>query len=391
MAHHISKRELEMLERGRRNNCGDEGYKYTHGRHFSNRVVSDRQRRKVEREKRMEKLKRKIEQSPLLLDNMETRVSRRQRVIAPVRPATITTFSATKPTFQKQPRQSFSTKAKAVATARARANTTGDIQAVSVGGICVKTKADTSVFGCLITGSVMLPDDKLILADWHNHKVKLLNLLTSTVTAEMKTSAAPFNITNINGNTVAVTVPYSRKIMFVKVTDKLKLDRELPVDGECRGILYSNGNLIVSYRDPIKIEIMSLDGTAKRKLAHFEKFKAPGQMALSQDNKTIYVSYYYGHCVKKLSLDGFVETVYEDEVLNAPTGIVSIGKEGRLLVCGHGIGLGNIQLLEPDLTKVKVLLHGIDNLYSLSYCNRTGRLYVGGHGGEGNIKVYQLS
>jgi len=249
----------------------------------------------------------------------------------------------------------------------------------------VKTEGDTDT--CLITGSTLLPGNKLILADLGNYKVKLVNLQTSRVTAELKTSSKPWDIASISGDTVAVTVPDSRKIVIVKVTDQLRLNRELPVDGECRAVLHSNGNLIVSYNNPGKIEIMSLDGKATRKIAQSESFQNPYYMTLSENNKALYVSDCDGGCVTRLSLDGAVEATYEDEELFLPTGVVGVGQQGRLLVCGGGSG--NIHLLEPGLTQGKLLLQGIGCPQSLSYCHSTDRLYVGML--SDNIKVYQLS
>ena len=250
----------------------------------------------------------------------------------------------------------------------------------------MKTEGDTDT--CLITGSTLLPGNKLILADLGNYKVKLVNLQTSRVTAELKTSSKPWDIASISGDTVAVTVPDSRKIVIVKVTDQLRLDRELPVDGECHAVVHSNGNLIVSYINPSKIEIMSLDGKSKRKIAHSESFRCPWYMALSHDNKSVYVSDEDGDCVTRLSMDGVVQETYEDVELDEPSCVVSVGQQGRLLVCGYDSD--NIHLLEPGLTQGKVLLQMIDSPYSLSYCHSTGRLYVGMRIYD-NIEVYQLS
>jgi len=229
-----------------------------------------------------------------------------------------------------------------------------------------------------------LPGDKRILADYSNDKVKLVNLDTATVTADIKIPSSPWGITSISEDEVAVTVPGKKKILFVKVTDLLRLDRELPVERGCSAVLHIDGNLFVSYAYPCKIETMSLHGT-KRKMFHFEFIKWPEYMDLSQDNNAIYISD-FGEGVTRLSLDGTVEATYKDEKLSGPSGIVGVGPQGRLLMCGYHTC--NIHLLEPDLTKGNTLLQEDARLKCLSFCHSTCRLYVGLV--TGDVKVFQL-
>ncbi|XP_052212072.1 uncharacterized protein LOC127831123 [Dreissena polymorpha] len=101
---------------------------------------------------------------------------------------------------------------------------------------------------CDISGICVLPDGKVLVVDWTNKNVKLLNQQYQVV-SHLDVNAWPFDICLIAPSEVAVTVNASNihEVQFITVNQgKLVPGRKFQLQHECRGIAHQNGDLFVT-------------------------------------------------------------------------------------------------------------------------------------------------
>ena len=256
--------------------------------------------------------------------------------------------------------------------------------------VSCKTGGDTS--DCRLIGSVLLPDDKLVLTDYKNHKVKLLDTRQSKVVADLKVGNYPFGICKVTDTQVAVAIQSKQKIVFVETSPSLRIDRSLKVGGSCLGICYNEGKLVVSYSD--KVEILDLQGTVLRKIETDDKgqklFNSPYHLAINPYNKLIYVANNGFHNIVCMKLDGTVVAKYTDNELQGPWQVIT-DKTGKVFVCD--LSSANVHQITEDCKKVEVLLtksNGLSKPESIAYSEKDGTLYIGQQD-TNDLKVFKLT
>ncbi|KAH3881976.1 hypothetical protein DPMN_005904 [Dreissena polymorpha] len=101
---------------------------------------------------------------------------------------------------------------------------------------------------CEISGICVLPDGQVLVVDWRNKNVKLLNQQYQVV-SHWDVNAWPFDICLIAPSEVAVTVNAINihEVQFITVNQgKLVPGRKFQLQHECRGIAHQNGDLFVT-------------------------------------------------------------------------------------------------------------------------------------------------
>ncbi|XP_052260384.1 uncharacterized protein LOC127864616 [Dreissena polymorpha] len=100
---------------------------------------------------------------------------------------------------------------------------------------------------CDISGICVLPDGQVLVVDWTNKNVKVLNQQYQVV-SHLDVNAWPFDICMIAPSEVAVTVNASNihEVQFITVNQgKLVPGRKFQLQHECRSIAHQNGDLFV--------------------------------------------------------------------------------------------------------------------------------------------------
>ena len=97
-------------------------------------------------------------------------------------------------------------------------------------------------------------------------------------------------------------------------------------------------------------------------------------LALSPDMNGVYVSDVDNNSVTLMTLDGDVKAVYKDKRQRDPAGIC-VHKSGVVYVVGQGSF--TVHQLDPVSGKFKLLNHGPNRPYSISYCDVEDKMYVG--------------
>ncbi|XP_052780503.1 uncharacterized protein LOC128217404 [Mya arenaria] len=247
-------------------------------------------------------------------------------------------------------------------------------------GIPVKTAADTS--NCFLTGVAFLSRDRLLLADFKNNSVKLVDT-TNQMMSQVKLPSGPWGLCLLPGNRAAVTLPLVEKIQFVSIQGIVTLQDVVKVDGACRGIDFCDDNLIVSFHQPGKVVMMDMTGKVKKSVDNDSSgkplFQHPLNLTVTRESQTpsvLYVSDWDTHTITKLSMSLEVLQSYQDPLLKYPYGLAPVG-DNQLLVCGSISD--NIVLLDTltgEITQLFGIKEEIKNPYSVAYCSQKKTMFV---------------
>ena len=121
-----------------------------------------------------------------------------------------------------------------------------------------KTPSDTR--NCCLSSVLILSDRRLLIADQNNQKIKLFKD-DGALIYEHPFTTWPRDLTELDNNRIAVTLPKERKIDIFYLGDKLKSLESLRLQHECWGITF-NSNLIVGCigQDYGCLKFLTLDG-----------------------------------------------------------------------------------------------------------------------------------
>lgn len=254
----------------------------------------------------------------------------------------------------------------------------------------VRTQSNDTV--CDISGMTYLSRDILAFVDRCHNSVKLLNAKQDKVLAELVLTSEITDITRVTKNTAAVTLPKTKIIILVEESFiqhmpmlligrpyyRLTKGRTIAANGECNFIDYSNNKFVVSYENPVKVEILNLDGqllsSIKTDSLGNEMFERPTCVAFGYDTDSVYVSDSILGGVLKITCDGRKLAVYKDSHLSSPSGMAVL-KNGTVLVADSRSE--SIHHMTSACRKIKILIKD-DLILPSSICldedNRT--LYI---------------
>ena len=263
--------------------------------------------------------------------------------------------------------------------------------------INVKVQSDGEDAG--ISGSTFLSSGELVLCDWYNKKLKLLDK-----SLQMKESidvpAEPWDVAPVNHHQVIVTFPAEQYLQFIQVTPSLALGHKVDLGMECCGLTVSRESIYISLADSGECKIGIYDLTGKQKLMigpyNCEDgkllFKGPYYIDVLNDEK-IFVSdrdsFSNTSTVYCLESNGNVLSTISNPSLKCCRGI-SVDESENLLVCdwlSH-----KVFLITKDGKEVREFLTEKDGLYqpyTNSFRRSDGTLVVGCRG-HNDILVFTL-
>ncbi|XP_052776660.1 uncharacterized protein LOC128214306 [Mya arenaria] len=265
---------------------------------------------------------------------------------------------------------------------------------IRTASIPVKFTIDTKV--CIISSMLLLPINRLLLADWNNKTLKLVDLQTSSMVSHVSMPGQPWGMCLIQGDRVAVTMSRSG-IQFLETQGQLILSDSILVDGDCRGIANHDGSLIVSYFFG-KVEILDMKGDVIRKIEKNIKgqqvFLCPLHIIVVKESQTsfAYVSDPRNNTITMLDMDLNILQTFRDSAWKRPRGLSVFANQ--LIFCGDESN--NIMRMDMSSGKMSQLLGEDDGIQEPEYCvysPHQKKLYVTcnnrQHNDENNsIKVY---
>lgn len=113
----------------------------------------------------------------------------------------------------------------------------------------VRIKIEEDLRDCTITGSVELPDKRLVLVDCNNSRIKLFSADFVKI-AHLDMAKEPWNVTSTSANEIAVSIPLDKTIHIIRVSASgLGVQRCIVTRKECWGICYMDKKFIITTKD----------------------------------------------------------------------------------------------------------------------------------------------
>ncbi|XP_052245445.1 uncharacterized protein LOC127854442 [Dreissena polymorpha] len=259
-----------------------------------------------------------------------------------------------------------------------------------------KSEYDVSIPGdldriCTIRAICVLSDDEILVADFVNKRVKLLNHQYQVV-GHCDLTDWPYDMCKITASEVAVTVNQydTHEVQFVLVNDgRLVKGRKLKFQHRCNGIAHNLQDLyLTSWNSIYKY---SMKGALLNKVYEdTSDYYTVCMCAVSPSGDKIFVTNCSHHKVLTLATDGTVLHTFTNPDLQEPNGI-NVTDLGQVLVCG-GSSNTIIQLDGEGKKKLATLASKRDILaYPESvYFNRSTASIIVGQWARNKILVFKV-
>jgi hypothetical protein len=257
-------------------------------------------------------------------------------------------------------------------------------QCLHVDKICIETSQDG--LHCFITGMTLHTPDLLIITDYNNTAIKIVDISIKSVQAWHNFDSKPYDVTSVSQNEVAVTLPFHQTIQFFSVSrNHLEKKHNLQVDEKFYGISCHKDKMMVSYKDPAKVQILFINGTVLQTIQDENIFKHPKYIATS-DN-CIFVCDYTLETVTKLNWQCEVTGKYFCTA--SPCGL-TMSDDGTVFVC---IDNHTIEEISEDCSEGQIVVKDIEWPQAVYWSAETCTLYTSNHAlNESNfIKLFKLS
>jgi len=228
-----------------------------------------------------------------------------------------------------------------------------------------------------ISGLTLLTENVLVAVDNMNKAVKIVDITENTLKGQYNCESDPWDVTRINDNKVAVTLPNLTSIEILDVqTDGIVARNEImDIERNCYGIAYSHDHLYVTFNNPGSVNVLNMKGEIQHTFA--QKFGVPWYVALSVDARSIYVTDTGQNTVTLLDNDGNVKAIFKDDNLKGLRGIAT-DRTGSVYACGWGSN--NVIQMTSYCVKEQTLQDGklrLSRPYSVQYCDASDRLFIG--------------
>ena len=247
-----------------------------------------------------------------------------------------------------------------------------------------------------ITGCCFMPSGDLVLCDYNNSKLKLLDR-TFKVKDSLSLNDQPWSLSAIDNSNVIVTLPNTKQLQYVQLVPDMKAGRVIKLDKKCWGVAVAGNEIYVScYNDPGEgeVRVLDLSGNLKRKLGVNKdgsyQFECPYYLTVSTTGKKIFVSDREKSIISCMTLDGNIIYQYKDDGLIWPRALF-VDAGDNIFVCDRGSH--NVQVITANGRKSGALISANDGIrlpYSIAFREADNTLVVGCWD-KNNILCYKLS
>ena len=250
---------------------------------------------------------------------------------------------------------------------------------------------------CDITGCCFMPGGTMILCDWNNYKIKMLDRSLSLVDSQ-DLPRRPHDVAAVDSSNVIVTLHREKQLQFIQVLPSLKLGRNIFVCEECWGVAVAAGKIFVSCYNcddwVADIRVYDIEGRVLGERLGINPngtrmFGKPDYVAVSRSGDKIFVSDWETYAVSCLAGDGKLVYQYRDRELRGPKGLL-VDDNDNVIVCGWYSN--TVQVITSAGQKQKTLLSwedGISRQMCVSFNPSDGTLVVGGPSRK--LLVYKMS
>ena len=216
-----------------------------------------------------------------------------------------------------------------------------------------------------------LPNDKLFLVDYRygfctlvNAEFELVascNLMTHS-TEQKEESRKPYCVTHVKDNTVAISIPAQKKILFVKADEKLTIKGHVTTRYTPKALQgLRNGDMAVSWCDPVAFGIIAFSRyNIMEDKVYFDRdtsgrvFQKFIHIAVDEERSHVIQPCTSTQTVYCFDLQGNPKFAYRNK-LQLPRGVALDG-DGNIYVCDEMNR--NIHIISPDGTAIRFVEEG---------------------------------
>jgi len=249
--------------------------------------------------------------------------------------------------------------------------------------------------GIDISDIAVLSPSRLLVRDWTNNTLRLMDSVNGGVLSQVSPPSCPWGLCLLGGGGAAVVLYSLKKIQCVRINgDKLSLDRSIDVKEDPVGIsAFKSSNLVVSYQDPGRVEMMTMGGrvidAVDNQKAGKQLFQYPYFIATS-NNADIFISDWGTNTITQMDVSLQITRIFTSPTLTLPRGIVSVSTD-QLLVANRASH--SIVVLNPTNGTMTPLLGQADGIqvpWAVAWCPASKKLYVGRDGRQTTLNVFCL-
>jgi hypothetical protein len=246
-------------------------------------------------------------------------------------------------------------------------------------GIYVNRKSDK--YKSWITGCAILSDNRVLLADYNNSKLKVA-IHTQYLVQEKILDTEPYDTALLPLNQAAITLPNKGEVMIVE-TAKLVPKLCVQVFRLCLGICSHTEHMFVLCKGPYSILQLDMQGNRQRNISINDTIKrascvhsllVSNYIAVSNDLQHLYITTPLSNSVFKLTTEGELTGSFTNDNLKDAQGLLKLDDSSILVCCCTRCTLVNIS---ENLETGQLLIGQYGKTQCIDYRPETQELYVG--------------
>jgi len=223
--------------------------------------------------------------------------------------------------------------------------------------------------------------NKLLVSDWKNKSVKLIDTKSGTVACSTHLLSHPYGICMFDDDTALVAMPDEEILQFIRTNWKtLKLYKTLNVSGTMHDITTCCENIVVSYLSPPRVEMWSMTGSSEGKIVKTmmgrNTFRSPEHLTTSTDQQSIYVSDNGTSMITRLDNRLQILQTFSHDLLRHPMGITALSDDEILVADGDSNAIVSLQPSTGTCVKLLGEEDGIAMPRAVAYSPTQKTLYV---------------
>ncbi|XP_060582284.1 uncharacterized protein LOC132738709 [Ruditapes philippinarum] len=241
-----------------------------------------------------------------------------------------------------------------------------------------------------ITKMKLISCDELLIVDYGNYCLKLLNVEDNELTCILKTDGKPWDVTAINLGLFAVILVNTGKILFVNKSKGISKSHSIKVRHDCRGIDYRNGVLVVSFDSPACVQLLDMKGKLMNEFDIEKHCPWPYYIAsCNDDNESFVVSNVFETTLFEFTVDGKVKNKIKSNGLKSPRQLV-MTHDGTVIVCCGGIS-DRLIMVTPNTREVHpIAVKGVKSPLCFAISDDLTRMFIYDKSNK-DIKVFDIN